>query len=87
MGHSPTIGELFMAKLVTDEDLRTAVDAYMADPTTTLFMVGKGYCLNLAEAVRAQDWARAAVGNGDAPDLFKRATVLTAIILARPEKR
>lgn len=87
MSDTPTTGDLFKAKAFTADDLRAAVDAYMADPTTTQFTMGEGYCLNLAEAVRSHGWAKAAVCDADAPDLFRRAAVLTAIILARPEKR
>jgi hypothetical protein len=84
---SPTTGELFKAKAITAEDLHAAVDAYMADPTTTLFVMGESYGLNLAEAVRLHEWASVTVAHSTATDHLKRTAVRTAILLARPEKR
>jgi len=83
----PTTGELFKAKAITEEDVVAAVDAYMADPTTTLFVMGEGYGLDLAEAVRTHEWAFVTVSHSTATDHLKRAAVRTAILLARPEKR
>lgn len=83
---NPTIGELFKAKAVTAEDVGAAVDAFMADPTTTLFMLGEGYGVDLAAAVAAQAWATREMANPDATDHIRRHAVRTAILLARPEK-
>ncbi|KAB1072876.1 hypothetical protein [Methylobacterium soli] len=83
----PTTGELFKAKAITAEDLHAAVDAYMADPTTTLFMMGEGYGLDLAEAVRGHEPTRKVLASPDESATFKRTMVQTAIILARPVKR
>ncbi|MHC2109362.1 hypothetical protein [Methylobacterium sp. CM6246] len=51
---NPTVGELFKSKAVTAEDIGAAVDTFMADPTTTLFMLGEGYGVDLAVAVATQ---------------------------------
>ena len=67
MAESSTTGDLYKAKAITEEDMRAAVDAYMADPTTSLFVMGDGYGLDLAEAVR-----EACMGLGD--DLAAGAT-------------
>ncbi|GJE46665.1 hypothetical protein [Methylobacterium soli] len=83
----PTTGELFKAKAITAEDLHAAVDAYIADPTTTLFLMGEGYGLDLAEAVRTHEPSRKAFESPDESPIFKRTMVQTAIILARPAKR
>ncbi|KQO66052.1 hypothetical protein ASF22_05130 [Methylobacterium sp. Leaf87] len=82
----PTTGELSKAKAVTEADIVAAVDAFMADPGTTAFLFGEGYRLDLAEAVRAHEWASVTTANKDATDHLKRAAVRTAILLARPEK-
>ncbi|KAB1068747.1 hypothetical protein [Methylobacterium planeticum] len=87
MAESPTIGELYKAKAITADDVVAAVEAYMADPTTTLFVMGEGYGLNLSEAVRSHPWSRTTVASAEASDHLKRAAVRTAILLARPEKR
>lgn len=83
---NPTIGELFKAKAVTPEDVAAAVDAFMADPTTTLFMLGEGYGVDLAAAVAAQAWATREMANPDATEHIRRHAVRTAILLARPDK-
>ncbi|WP_264045469.1 hypothetical protein [Methylobacterium flocculans] len=86
MAENPTTGELYKAKTLTEEDVGAAVDAFIADPTTTLFVFGDGYRLDLAAAVRDHAWASTTVASGDATPHLKRAAVRTAILLARPEK-
>ena len=83
---NPTIGELFKAKAVTEADVGAAVDAFMTDPTTTLFILGEGYGVDLAAAVAAQAWATREMAHPDATDHLKRHAVRTAILLARPDK-
>ncbi|GEP04011.1 hypothetical protein [Methylobacterium oxalidis] len=87
MPEDRTVGDLFKAKAVTDDDVRAAVETYMADPATTLFVMGEGYGLDLAEAVQAHEWAKVMTANPNATEHLKRAAVRTAILLARPEKR
>jgi hypothetical protein len=87
MAESPTVADLFKAKALTDNDILAAVDAYMADPHTTVFMMGQGYGLNLAEAVRSREWTRTTVASAKTNEHVKRHFVRTAILLARPEKR
>jgi hypothetical protein len=81
-----TTGELYKAKAILEADVQAAVDAFMADPTTTAFLFGDGYQIDLAEAVSSHEWAKVTVANKDTTDHLRRAAVRTAILLARPEK-
>ncbi|ACS43776.1 hypothetical protein [Methylorubrum extorquens] len=84
---TPTLGELFKAKKVLDEEVVAAVDAYMADPTTGLFMIGEGYGVDLAAAVAANGWATERYNAKGATEAHRRHAVRTAILLARPTLR
>ena len=86
MAENPTTGELFKAKAILEADVVAAVDAFMADPTTTLVVFGEGYRIDLAAAVRNHEWASVTVATKDATEHLKRAAVRTAILLAQPEK-
>jgi hypothetical protein len=87
MAADPTIGELFKQALVLDADVRSAVDAYMADAETGVFPVGEGYGLDLAAAVEAHGPAKRALADPNASDSYKRTMVRTALLLARPAKQ
>lgn len=82
-----TTGELYKAKRLTEEDIKAAVDAFMADPTATDFLFGDGYQIDLSQAVSAHEWASVTVANKDTTEHLRRAAVRTAILLARPEKQ
>lgn len=82
-----SVGELFKAKAVVDDDVVKAVDAYMKEPTTGLFPIGDGYQLDLAATVEGHPWAKAEVARADASEDLKRHAVRTAILLAYPKKR
>jgi hypothetical protein len=43
MTENPTTGDLYKAKAILEADVVAAVDAFMADPTTTAFLFGDGY--------------------------------------------
>jgi hypothetical protein len=86
MAENLTTGELYKAKAILEADVVAAVDAFMADPTTTAFLFGDGYQIDLSEAVRSHEWASVTVGTKDATEHLKRTAVRTAILLARPEK-
>ena len=86
MAENSTTGELFKANAILEVDVVAAVDAFMVDPTTTLFVLGEGYRIDLAAAVRDHEWASVTVATKDATEHLKRAAVRTAILLARPEK-
>lgn len=83
---SPTVGELFKAKAVTDDEVNAAVDAYHADPATSAHPIADGYSLDLAAAVAGHAWVSQVVGNPESSSGLKRAAVRTAILLARAEK-
>ncbi|KQO76406.1 hypothetical protein [Methylobacterium sp. Leaf88] len=86
MAENPTTGELYKAKVILEADVQAAVDAFMADPSTTAFLFGDGYRIDLAEAVSSHEWAKVTVANKESTEHLKRAAVRTAILLARPEK-
>jgi hypothetical protein len=48
---NPTVGELFKAKAVTDEQVNASVEVYLADPRTTANPVADGYILDPAAAI------------------------------------
>lgn len=84
MSENLTTGELYKAKAILEADVVAAVDTFMADPTTTAFLFGDGYRIDLAEAVHSHEWASVTVGTKDATEHLKRTAVRTAILLARP---
>ncbi|KQU17727.1 hypothetical protein ASG63_09565 [Methylobacterium sp. Leaf94] len=86
MAENPTTGDLYKAKTILEADVAAAVDAYMADPTSTAFLFGDGYRINLADAVSSHEWSKVTVANKDATEHLKRAAVRTAILLARPDR-
>jgi hypothetical protein len=55
MAENPTIGELYKVKTILEADVFAAVDAFMADPTTTSFLFGDGYQIDTAEAVSSHE--------------------------------
>jgi ABC-type uncharacterized transport system YnjBCD ATPase subunit len=63
-----------------------AVDAFMGDPAVTTFIFGDACRLNLAAAVKAHRFAVTALRDPEASSGLKRATVATAIMLARPQR-
>ena len=86
MAENPTTGELYKAKSILEADVVAAVDAFMADPSTTAFLFGDGYQIDLAASVSASTFATLVVKDGHATENLKRAAVRTAILLARPDK-
>jgi len=86
MPENPTTGDLFKAKAILEADVVAAVDAFMADPTTTAFLFGDGYQINLADAVSSHEWTKVTVANKDTTEDLRRAAVRTAILLDQPEK-
>ena len=86
MAENPTTDELYKAGAIPEADVVAAVDAFIADPTTTLFVLGDGYRLDLARAVRSHPFANATISGGEATRTRKYSAVRTAILLARPEK-
>ena len=83
---SPTVGELFKAKAVTDDEVNAAVAAYLADPETDAHPIADGYSLDLAAPVAGHGWASQVVGNPESSPGLKRGAVRTAILLTRAQK-
>ncbi|MGW5960199.1 hypothetical protein [Methylorubrum thiocyanatum] len=83
---NPTVGELFKAKAVTDEQVNAAVDAYLARPHTAAYPITDGYALNLLDAVSGHRFATKVVANPGSSPTLKRGAVRTAILFARAQK-
>ncbi|WP_238182812.1 hypothetical protein, partial [Methylobacterium trifolii] len=81
MPDNQTTGELYKAQAINEADVVELVEAYMADPTTTLYVFGDGFGLDLAGAVRSRGWATQIVTDINASELVKRVAVRTAILL------
>lgn len=80
---NPTVGELFKAKAVTDDEVNALVEAYQADPGTSALPIADGYSLDLAAAVAGHGWASQVLANPESSPGLKRAATRTAILLAR----
>ncbi|AWN43200.1 hypothetical protein [Methylobacterium durans] len=87
MSDDPTVGDLVKADILTDDDVRAAVDAYMADPSTSLFGLGESYELDLTGALKSNRWVSQVMADVSSTEELRRAAARTAIWLARPEKR
>ena len=83
---NPYFGDLFKAKAISDDNLNAAVDAYMADLTTSRFFIGE-HAADLANAVARSPYAQSMLADSKARMVSKRAAVRTAILLAKPVKR
>ncbi|KQQ20248.1 hypothetical protein [Methylorubrum extorquens] len=81
-----TVGELFKAKAVIDEQVNAAVKVYLADPSATAHSIAGGYSLDLAAAVSEHGWASSVVANSESSPTLKRGAVRTAILLTRAQK-
>lgn len=86
MANDPTFGELYKAKAIVETDLDAAVEAFMADPSLTAFLMGGGYTADLAAAVTASSFAAEMIADPVIKPQSKRNAVRTAILLARPVK-
>ncbi|WP_437871491.1 hypothetical protein ACSD7O_24635 [Methylorubrum extorquens] len=83
---SPTVGELFKAKAVTDEQMNAAVEAYLSDPQAGVHPIADGYSLDLTAAVAEHRWASEVIASPDATPALRQAATRTAILLARAQK-
>ena len=86
MTNDQTFGELYKAKGILEVDLDAAVEAFMADPSLTAFLMGEGYTADLAAAVRASSFAAEMIADAGIKPQSKRNAVRTAILLSRPMK-
>jgi hypothetical protein len=83
---SPTVGELFKAKAVTDEQVSAAVEMYLSDLEAGIFPIAAGYVVDVDAAVVRHLWASHVIANEESSPGLMRAAVRTAILLARAQK-
>jgi hypothetical protein len=83
---NPTVGELFKAKVVTDEQVNAAVEVYLSDLEAGIFTIGDGYIVDVDAAVVKHLWASHVIANAESSLGIKRAAVRTAILLAQARK-
>lgn len=86
MAASLTVGDLFKAKTVTEEQVRTAVETYLAMPDTSAHPIAAGYTVDLAAAVAQHGWASRLMTRPQTNPVLMRAAVQTAILLASVKK-
>ncbi|WP_018261401.1 hypothetical protein [Methylobacterium sp. WSM2598] len=84
MPDTPTIGDLYKLKHVTDDQLDAAVRDCLDDPSPGMRFIAGGVALNLAAVVLANPYAREVLARAGTPEAQKRMAVRTAILLARP---
>jgi hypothetical protein len=83
---SLTVGELFKAQAVTDDEVNAAVEAYLTVLEAGIFPIAAGYVVDLDTAVVEHPWASLVVANEEASPSLKRGIVRMAILLARAQK-
>ncbi|ACL55862.1 hypothetical protein [Methylobacterium nodulans] len=82
MPDTPTIGELFKLKHVTDEQIDAAAHDSQDDPTPGIRLIAEGVGLDVAAVVLARPYAREVLAWENAPEAQRRMAVRTAILLA-----
>ncbi|WP_336489715.1 hypothetical protein [Methylobacterium nigriterrae] len=82
-----TIGALFRAKAISEDEVDAAVTSCVAGPPDEAFVFAGTYLVNLAAAVQALPQARERLSDPAASEFLKRIAVRTAIMLARPDKQ
>ena len=79
---SLTVGDLFKAKAITDDQVNAAVEAYLADPGVAERWLAGRYLVDVTGAIVAHPFARAAL-SGAKPSPYRiRSAVRSAILLA-----
>ena len=86
MASNPTVSDLFKAAKVTDAEIKAAVETYLSGSKPGPHRFACGYVINVADAVQADQPAKAAVNHPDRLVKFKRNMVRTAVLLAHPVK-
>ena len=84
MANASNLTTLMTQGIISESEVAQAVDAYLSEPMTTLFVTYGGHQLNLAEAVGAHPFAQQAACAPWTSQKLKRQLVRTAILLARP---
>ncbi|MGA4552404.1 hypothetical protein [Methylorubrum aminovorans] len=86
---NPTVGELFKAKTVTDEQVSALVEAVLSGEMNERAMVGDGgdeYWVDVAAAVKASPFATSVLRDKTSKPGARRNAARTAILLARAQK-
>lgn len=83
---NPTVGELFKAKAVTDEQVSALVDAALSGKLDDRAELAEGYVLDLAAAMKASAFATAVLRDKTSKPGARRNAARTAILLARAQK-
>ena len=86
MAGDPTSSGLLKAKAILEADLTSAIEAFMADQTTSRFEIGEDDTADLAAAIAVSAFARSMPENPGTKFQSKRSAVRTAILLATPLK-
>ena len=86
MATNSTVSELRKAAEVSDREIDAAVQTYFTSPKGSPFRFPSGYEINVADAFRALEPAKATLLEADCTSEFMRNMVRTAILLAHPVK-
>lgn len=78
-----TVGNLLKAGVITLDDLRSMIDAYLSNPKVGLIEITRGRFVDIAAAVAADRHALATLKDVTARPSSKRAAVKSAILLAQ----
>ncbi|GJE46666.1 hypothetical protein [Methylobacterium soli] len=87
MCKASTIGDLVEEGAISDAEVRVAVMAFMAGVPGEEFVIARGYALDLTAAVAGHPLTVDILESPAVTEEMRRAAVLRAILLARPEKR
>ena len=86
MPEAPTVGELFKAKAVTDDQVNALVDAILTGQMDEGAPLGDEYRVDIPAAVKASPFATSVLRDKTSRPGAKRNAVRTAILLARAQK-
>ncbi|GJD52713.1 hypothetical protein OPKNFCMD_5479 [Methylobacterium crusticola] len=84
MATTPTMGELYKALTLSEDNLLTAIKTYLEDPSKPVILEAGEYRLDVGAAVQAHPWAREMLARETATKVFREGAVRTAVLLARP---
>jgi len=84
MATTSTVGELYTAKIVTEEILSATIDAYLADPSAPAVLGIGERRLDVALVVLADPEAWMTVVHPSTSDEQRRAAVRLVVLLATP---
>ncbi len=85
-GPTPTVGELFKAKAVTDEQMSALINAILAGKLDDRAELAEGYVLDVAAAVKANAFATAVLADEMSKSGARRNAAQTAILLEKAQK-